>query len=149
MEITDKDRLFYSNAMEVLTQRFEIAREFVRHNGLPSLPMEELTTLMIVGIKEWLTGTQGEQWLSTMGYVRHDHVTFPGNITMSGTVSLSGTMCPVCSGFFSDIHGMHCECCGKLICNPCASIVDPVYQIGWCSDCLSKQPLTNLLVYNE
>jgi hypothetical protein len=146
LKVTEKDRFVYSSAMEALTQRFEIAREFVRNNGLPSLPMEDLANLMIKGIKEWLVGSQGEQWLSTIGYIKYDsQITFSGSMHMS----LSGSMCPVCSGFFSEIHGVHCECCGKLICNPCSSIVDPIYQIGWCSDCLSKQPLTNLLIYSE
>ena len=143
MEITERDRLYYSRAIELLTQRFEIAREFVRNNGLSSLPMEELTSLMIVGIKEWLVGSQGEEWLSTMGYIKHE------GITISGSINISGTLCPVCSGMFPDLHGTRCENCGKWICNPCASIVDPIYQIGWCSECLSKYPLTNLLVYNE
>jgi hypothetical protein len=146
LKVTEKDRFVYSSAMEALTQRFEIAREFVRNNGLPSLPMEDLANLMIKGIKEWLVGSQGEQWLSTIGYIKYDsHITFSGSMHMS----LSGSTCPVCSGLFSEIHGVHCECCGKLICNPCSSIVDPIYQIGWCSDCLSKQPLTNLLIYSE
>lgn len=148
MEVTETDMMFYSGAVESLTQRFEIAREFVRHKGLSSLPMEELTNLMIVGIKEWLAGSQGEQWLSTIGYVRLES-NIPIVISGSIAISLSGSMCPVCSGAFSEIHGMTCENCGKVICGPCASIVDPIYHIGWCSDCLSKQPLTNLLVYNE
>jgi hypothetical protein len=146
LEITERDLLFYSGAVDSLTQRFEIAREFVRHKGLTSLPMEELTNLMIVGIKEWLSGTQGEQWLSTIGYIRVDSV----DITYSGAVILSsGSLCPVCSGMYHEMHGMTCECCGKTICGPCASIVDPIYHIGWCSDCLEEKPLTNLLVYSE
>lgn len=137
--------LFYSGAVDSLTQRFEIAREFVRHKGLSSLPMEELTNLMIIGIKEWLAGPQGEQWLSTIGYLKID-----SNLTISGAITLSsGSMCPVCSGVYHETHGVVCENCGKTICEPCLSIVDPIYHIGWCSDCLEKKPLTNLLVYSE
>jgi hypothetical protein len=145
LEVTDRDLLFYSGAVDSLTQRFEIAREFVRHKGLTSLPMEELTNLMIVGIKDWLSGSQGEQWLSTIGYIRVD----PINMTYSGAIAISGSMCPVCSGMYHETHGMTCECCGKTICGPCVSIVDPIYHIGWCSDCLEEKPLTNLLVYSE
>ena len=145
MEITDKDRLFYSSAVERLTERFEIAREFVRNNGLPSMPMEELTTMMIIGIKEWVEGEEGEEWLSTLGYSKANQITVSGTIHFT----ISGCTCPSCSGAFSDIHGMYCERCGKYVCSPCMTIVDPIYQIGWCDDCLKKQPLTNQLVYSE
>ena len=146
MDITDRDRFFYSNAVEQLTERFEIAREFVRNNGLPSLPMEELTSLMITGIKDWVSGDDGEQWLSTLGYVRAEAAA----VTLSGIhISLSGAMCPVCSGLFIETHGRRCEKCGQHTCSPCVSVVDPIYQVGWCSDCISEEPLTNLLVYNE
>jgi len=146
LEVTEKDMVFYSGAVDSLTQRFEIAREFVRHKGLSSLPMEELTNLMIVGVKEWLAGSQGEQWLSTIGYIRLD-----SSMTISGSINItmSGSMCPVCSGMYPETHGVICESCGKTICGPCMSIVDPIYHIGWCSDCLEKKPLTNLLVYSE
>lgn len=141
MKVTDTDRIFYNNAMESLTQRFEIAREFHRNNGMRSLPMEELTNLMIVGLKEWLVGLQGEQWLSTIGYIK---------CSVSGMAILSsGSFCPVCSGYFPEALGRYCESCGRFVCDPCLSIVDPIYDIGWCNDCVSKNPLTNLLVYNE
>lgn len=145
MEITDKDRLFYASAVERLTERFEIAREFVRNNGLPSMPMKELTDMMIFEIKAWVGSTEGEEWLSTLGYIKS------GEIVVSGTIhfTLSGCMCPSCSGAFPEINGMYCERCGKYVCGPCVTIVDPIYQIGWCDECLEKQPLTNLLVYSE
>jgi hypothetical protein len=145
LEVTETDIMFYSGAVEKLTHRFEIAREFVRHKGLSSLPMEELTNLMIVGIKEWLAGSQGEQWLHTVGYVK-----VGSTLTVSGSIiSLSGSVCPVCSGMYPQTHGAVCECCGRTICEPCLSIVDPIYHVGWCSNCLEEKPLTNLLVYNE
>ena len=145
MEITDKDRLFYASAVERLTERFEIAKEFVRNNGLPSMPMEELTNMMIFEIKEWVNSREGEEWLSTLGYGKDGHITVSGAIH----ITLSGATCPSCSGAFPEINGMHCERCGKYVCGPCVTIVDPIYQIGWCDDCLAEQPLTNLLVYSE
>ena len=145
MEITENDRFFYASAVEKLTERFEIAREFVRNNGMPSLPMEELSLMMITGIKEWVDGSEGEQWLSTLGYSKHDTITVSGTIH----ITLSGAMCPSCSGLFPQNNGMKCERCGRYTCGPCVSIVDPIYQVGWCDDCLKEQPLTNLLVYSE
>lgn len=144
MEITTEDRFFYTNAVERLTEKFEIAREFVKTNGLSSMPMEELTNMMITGVKEWVTSETGEQWLSTLGYIKSDMV-------LSGTLSLclSGSLCPVCSGQYMETYGMQCERCGRDICHPCGSIVDPVYHIGWCNECLAQQPITNLLIYNE
>lgn len=147
MEVTNIDRHYYFVALEDLTQRFEIEQEFVKNNGIACFPMEELTDLMIVGIKEWLISNQGESWLSTLGYVKQ----LGTPITISGCIHIciSGSLCPVCSGSFYHTHGYNCENCGKFVCEPCASIVDPLYHIAWCSDCLADKPLTNLLVYNE
>lgn len=145
MFVTDQDRHFYSMAVEKLTEKFEIAREFVRNNGMNSMPMEELSDLMIFEVKSWVNSREGETWLSTMGYVRE-------GITLSGcniTINISGAICPSCSGSFRASTGMVCECCGGYICGPCTSIVDPLYNIGWCDKCLESKPLTNLLVYNE
>lgn len=145
MEITDKDRFFYSSAVERLTERFEIAKEFLRNNGIPSLPMEELTDMMIFEIKDWVIGQEGEQWLSSLGYSKH------GQIAVSGTLhfNISGCLCPSCSGAFPQMNGMYCERCGKYMCGPCVTVVDPIYQIAWCDDCLADQPLTNHLIYSE
>lgn len=148
MKITETDRYFYFNALNFLVERFEIAHEFVKHNGLSSLPMEQLTDLIIVGVKEWLETDKGERWMGLLGY--HKATLGPNSVvlTISGFV-IPETACPVCSGVFYEHHGMYCENCGTYVCDPCISIVDPIYQIGWCSSCVEQSSLTNLMIYNE
>ena len=106
--------------------------------------MEELTDIVISGIKNWLAGTEGEQWLSSLGYVKL-HTSFSGSIP----ISFSGSLCPQCSGYHYNNYGSYCEYCGKYVCDPCLCIVDPLYNVTWCSSCVEKYGITTKLIYNE
>lgn len=148
MEITDYDKLFYTSAVEYLYNKFEIAGEFVRNNGLTSIPVEELTDMMIISMKEWLGSDEGESWLNTLGYYK----TSMSSMTFSGCASVyldSTELCPVCSGNFIATHGNVCERCGGIICGPCVSIVDKDYGVLWCDSCIQSEGLTNILIYGE
>lgn len=141
MDITEFDRTFYIIAVEYLTEKMAIADDFVKYNGMTSMPLEEITDLMISGIKEWIHSEYGEMWLHDLGYHK---VTYSGSV-----VSISGTdLCPVCSGNFFMNQSMACERCGRVVCNPCNSIVDNHYGILWCEQCLTEEGLTNVLLSN-
>ena len=150
MKVTEDDRHFYLNALNFLVERVEVAHEFVHYNGLSSLPMEQLTDLIIVGVKEWLGTSMGQQWMLSLGYHKNQITNF-SNVTLSvsGCAVLPVSTCSVCSGTFYSSHGSYCERCGTYVCEPCISIVDPIYHIGWCSSCVEQSSLTNLVVYND
>lgn len=141
MEVTEKDKLFYNSAMEYLYNKFEIAGEFVKHDGLTSIPIEDMTTLMITSVKEWLISNDGREWLQTLNYYRADIAGDEDNCVSLGSLDL----CPVCSGNFMVQNGLVCERCGKVTCGPCNAVVDNNYNIVWCEDCLREEGLTNLL----
>jgi hypothetical protein len=140
MIVTREDRIFYATAMEYMIDKLEVNQSFAHFNGFASFPADEMSDLMISGIKDWLTSPVGEQWLGSMGYVRAQDDTI---------LTLSGSLCPVCSGSYLPVEGIICERCGKPVCNPCINIVDHHYHIGWCDCCVQDEALTNLLSYNE
>jgi hypothetical protein len=139
MTITKQDRLLYASAIDAIKERFEIATEFLCLDGLPSLPTEDIEHVMITGFKEWITGREGECWLNSLGYSK-------SNITI---ISGSGNYCPTCSGSLSIKEGRVCERCGRVMCEPCLSLVDPHYEIVWCNDCLESEALTNFIRPNR
>jgi hypothetical protein len=141
MIITRTDRLFYAAAMEYMIEKFEITRSFTRYNGFASFPADEMSDLVIGNVKRWLLGAEGEEWLSTIGYYKKET---PIIATISGT-----SVCHVCSGTYMPVEGLICEKCGKPVCSPCITVVDPHYHIGWCNCCVESESLTNLLGYNE
>jgi len=140
LKVTENDKIFYTSAIEYLYNKFEIAGEFVKNNGLSSIPVDKLTDMMIISMKEWLRGRDGENWLNTIGYYK----TSVSYITYSGcaTIKLDGTeLCPACSGSFIAQHGLICERCGNLMCGPCVSVVDDNYGIVWCNSCIKEEGL--------
>jgi hypothetical protein len=150
LKVTEDDRYFYLRAMNFLVERVEVAHEFVRYNGMSSLPMEQLTDLIIVGIKEWLGTDSGQRWMSLLGYSKEIKIFDPNMVCVSGSMStIPASVCPSCSGSFYSSHGTYCESCGSYVCDPCISIVDPIYKVGWCPDCVEKSSLTNLVIYND
>lgn len=147
MEVTEYDKIFYTSAIEYLYNKFEIAGEFVKNNGMDSLPMSELSDMMIVSLKEWLGCEEGENWLSTIGYYK---ATISGVYCGEPHINLNGVeLCSVCSGSFINTRGRVCERCGNTFCSPCVSVVDRSYDIAWCETCIETEGLTNILYDNE
>lgn len=153
MKITDQDRDYYSSAVDFLSEKYEIAQEFVRHDGMTSVSMERMGDIMIKGIKEWAMSAAGETWLGTIGYYKQQTVTssisgasVAACITVTGSaLSLCHSFCNVCSGYHLEGFVSVCERCGQAICMSCANIVDESYDVIWCKDCLEAENLTNML----
>jgi hypothetical protein len=141
MIINETDHLYYNNAVEYVVEQLEITRNFIKYNGLTSFTSEEVSNLAISHVKEWLISKHGEHWLSTLGYSRM--------LTMSGCSITLADYCPVCSGIYPQTDGTVCECCGRSICRPCSTIVDPQYDVEWCQSCVQRESLTNILANNE
>ena len=140
MIVTKEDRLFYATALEYVIEKFEINQSFAHYNGFASFPADEVSDMMILSVKTWLASPVGETWLGSIGYVRsnNDYI-----------MTISGNICPVCSGSYLPVEGITCERCGRPVCGPCITIVDPHYHIGWCDCCVQDEALTNLLRYDE
>jgi hypothetical protein len=151
LKITDDDRNYYSSAVDFLSEKLEIAQEFVRHDGLTSVPVEQVGDLMITGIKEWVMSAAGENWLGTIGYYKETGLicasgSIATSIVVSGTgLSLCYDTCTVCSGHSMDGFSLRCERCGHSICKSCSNVVDDYYGGVWCKDCLEAENLTNML----
>jgi hypothetical protein len=143
MIINETDHLYYNNAVEYVVEQLEITRNFIKYNGLTSFTSEEVSKLAITHVKEWLTSKQGEHWLATLGYSRLN------TITTSGSIITLADYCPVCSGIYPQTDGTVCECCGRSICRPCSTVVDPRYDVEWCESCVQREALTNILSHNE
>ena len=141
MIIDANDRLYYTHAVDYIVEQLDIARNFVKYNGLSAFTTEEVSDQTIFHVKQWLTSDHGEKWLSTLGYSRM--------VTMSGCAITLANYCPVCSGVYPHADSTVCECCGRQICKPCSVIVDPHYDVEWCSNCVQTSAITNLLPYNE
>lgn len=135
MNVTSKDRKFYTTAIDFITENLEIIGNFARLNGLSSHPGEDLSDVVILGLKTWLASNEGEEWLGTLGYKR----------SSSAGSQLDACMCPVCSGTYAVYEHTKCERCGQIVCHTCTAVVDSHYHIEWCSHCLSAESLTNLI----
>jgi hypothetical protein len=142
MIIDATDRLYYHNAVEYVVEQLEITRNFIKYNGLTSFTSEDVSEQAITYVKNWLLSNQGEQWLSTLGYSKLSSIT-----TNDCAITLAD-YCPVCSGIYPQTDGTVCECCGRSICRPCSTIVDPQYDVEWCESCVQREAITNLLPYN-
>ena len=141
MIIDANDRLYYNHAVEYIVEQLDIARNFVKYNGLSAFTTEDVSDQTIFHVKQWLVSSQGEKWLSTLGYSKL-------LTAYSGCISLAD-YCPVCSGIYPQVEGTVCECCGRHICKPCSVIVDQHYDVEWCSVCVQNAALTNMLSYSE
>jgi hypothetical protein len=137
MDVTNKDRIFYTAALEYVTERIETLRSFLTYNGVVSLPGEEITDLFIVSLKRWLLSEAGEHWLHSLGYYH--------SVTFSGCLSNLDMVCPVCSGTFNYLSGSTCERCGRNICQTCTSVVDNHYHLEWCEHCMGQTSLSNIV----
>jgi|WetSurMetagenome_2_1015567.scaffolds.fasta_scaffold666974_1 hypothetical protein len=135
MNVTIDDRKRYSAAIDFITENLEIIGNFSRLNGLPSFPGEELSDVVILGIKTWLLSNDGEKWLGTLGYSKNG---FAEELP-------EAYLCPVCSGTYALYENTRCERCGRVVCHTCTSVVDHRYHIEWCSHCLGDESLTNLI----
>jgi hypothetical protein len=135
MHITSEDRRYYSAAIDFVTEHLEIIGNFSKLNGLPSFPGEELSDVVITGIKTWLLSEEGEQWLRHIGYGKDYTIQEPHD----------ACFCPVCSGTYGTYESIVCERCGREVCNPCTTVVDKRYHIEWCHHCISAEPLINLV----
>lgn len=158
MTVSKVDRLYYDRAVEYIVEQLEITHSFVKYNGLTSFSSEEVSNLAISHVKNWLTSQNGADWLSTLGYTRspEECICVSGTIggleyvsSASGSVITLADYCPVCSGIYHPADGTTCECCGRIICRPCSTIVDKQYDIEWCESCLQRESLTNILSHNE
>lgn len=150
MIINEIDHLYYNNAVEYVVEQLEITRNFIKYNGLTSFTSEDVSNLAIAHVKEWLISKHGENWLSTLGYSR-DQTLVSGctvdTIVPGGVITLAD-YCPVCSGVYAQIDGTVCECCGRVICRSCSTVVDPRYDVEWCESCIQRESITNILPYN-
>jgi len=133
MDITKNDRAFYTAAIDFVTENLEIVNNFVALNGLSGSLGQDLSDVVIIGIKKWLTSPEGEGWLGTLGYKRSGK---PEKTYLD-------RVCPVCSGIHMRYANVRCERCGRYMCHPCTSVVDSRYHIIWCDHCIADVALIN------
>jgi hypothetical protein len=102
LRITSDDKTFYYGAIDFLTERFEMVRNFTKFNGLPAASDEDMSEMLIGSIKTWLISEEGERWLQSIGYIKYEQA---DAITVSGCIIIPSGLfaCPVCSGYHSDI----------------------------------------------
>ena len=129
VNITDKDRLYYSRVIDSLASIFQIADEFYKNDGLPTMPNEKVMDTLIVLFKKWLMTDEGADWLSDLGYHKK---TIKGKFITHNMVS----MCECCGDYSNKIDIFYCERCGRPVCNSCSIIVDRKYNIRWCEHCI-------------